>query len=237
MDDSVSKINLDEAFGELSNDVNEPSLHFVEQQAQEKQEQQDEHSHLRDKLGYTFDPDLHLTNSDGSPKLNADNTLRRRRKRKKTSRTVSEAAGQQLTADQQHAARMAGVAAANTFISFCRYVGGEEWIPQKDSTQGIDEQQELEKATGDYFVYKQWTEFSPGVTLALVAAMYVTPRLTLPKTQSKIKSAYKKSADWFGKIAKRKKLNGSQPHTRDDGQRQVHAGKATGSESVPQRST
>lgn len=226
--------NLDSISDSLAESSPEVSQSFVDQAQDAKQEKESEWAHLRDKQGYTFDSKIHLSKDDGSPKLNKDGTIQRRRLRKKKSQTdgeqISDAVTVQLTAEQQTQARYAGVAAASSLFVVCRGLGGEEWIPQKDETQGIDERAELQTAFGDYFVSKGWTEFPPGIALSLCLGMYAAPRFTLPQTQSRIKSAWTKSREWLG----RRKKSATRVDSRNDRQREIDAGKDTGKERTPE---
>ena len=224
----IETIGLDDVASELDEHSSEPSETFVAQNEQRKANEESEYAHLRDKQGYTFDPAIHLTDSEGKPRFNVDDTLKRRRKRKaKTdaSAKVSEAASVQLTAEQQQQARYAGIAAANSMLVVCRGLGGDDWQPIKNESTGIDEQAELAQAFGDYFVSKGWTEFPPGIALSLCVGMYATPRFTLPKTQSRIKNGWARVTGWF---SKRKRKRVAQPNNRNDREREINTRKDAG---------
>ena len=227
-------VGLESVADSLADASPEPSETFIQQTADAKQDQLSEWAHLRDKLGYTFDQKIHLSNDDGSPKLNADNTIKRRRIRKKkadTGEAISDAVTVQLTAEQQTQARYAGVAAASSLFVVCRGLGGEEWQPQKDDAQGIDERAEMQTAFGDYFVSKGWTEFPPGVALSLCLGMYAAPRFTLPQTQSRIKNAWVKTVAWFS----RRKKSAAQSDTGNDKQRKDDVSKTLGGDGAGER--
>lgn len=232
--DKPATVKLDDVANSLADASPEPSPTFIQQASYAKQEQLSEWAHLRDKLGYTFDQKIHMSNDDGSPKLNTDDTIKRRRIRKKKTTDglrISDAVTVQLTAEQQTQARYAGVAAASSLFVVCRGLGGEEWQPQKNEAQGIDERAEMQSAFGDYFVSKGWTEFPPGVALSLCLGMYAAPRFTLPQTQSRIKSAWVKTGQWFS----RRKKGATQSDLRDDGQREDNASKTVGGDGTGTR--
>jgi hypothetical protein len=86
---------------------------------------------------------------------------------------------------QEQQARAAGVAAAAALVTIGTMIGGEEWYPQKEP---LDEMQNLSDAFGNYFVAKNVQDFPPGVALCFAVAMYAAPRFTQPKTQTRVAS-------------------------------------------------
>lgn len=146
----------------------------------------------QDKFGHAFDPAIHATNADGSPKLTP--TGRFAKLSKSTRESTLRVPGKQpatspaapASVSKEMAARASGKGAANLFIMGCLVIGGEEWMPQADPKSGLNEREMLEAAFGDYFVATGKTDLPPGWALAAGIFMYAGRRLGMPKTQSRI---------------------------------------------------
>ena len=186
-----------------------------------------EYADKRDSKGNPFDPDIHVTDDDGRPKLTKSGKLRMRPGRKSASNVsvgpTSNAAG--LSPQQKLQARQAGDAAANSLIMLGVVLGGEEWHPIKDESTGLDEKAHLTMAFGDYFEAKEMTDIPPGVALTIAVSAYALPRFTMPQTKTRMQ----KFKEWTAtKIAKRRmKKNGPQPDSRNDGKRKDDTSEGT----------
>ena len=193
---------------------------------------------LRDAQGMSFDPEIHVTDSDGAPKLTLKGKLRRRPGRKANTANVGGKVSpggishdpNGLTPQQKLQARQSGDAAAGALIMLGVALGGDEWQPRKDDTIGLDERAALSGAFGDYFEAKEMTDIPPGVALTIVVSAYALPRFTMPQTKTRVQ----RFKEWAaGKIAARKmrkkenKDNGTLSDSGDDGKRENDSSKGT----------
>lgn len=160
----------------------------------QQREQREAWADLRDADGNPFDPSIHATDSKtGEPSLTKNGKLRRRPGRKSGSGQGTQSTlgkpSQPLGADQSKPdsiaqARATGTFAAGALITLGMALGGEEWKPVKTAEK--DERAFLESAFGDYFVAKGMTDIPPGIALTIAIGAYVGPRLTMPRTQSRM---------------------------------------------------
>ena len=220
--------NLDAISADIAESSPTPNEAAIAAEAAKTAEAVARHAHLRDVDGNTFDPAIHVTDSDGEPKLSGKGKLRKRPGRKAgvtAKRHSSKKAAEDNTALNRQHARMSGAAAANSLIMLGVVVGGDEWNPRKDVETGLDEREVLQCAFGDYFELKNLQDIPPGVALATAVIAYVTPRLAMPKTQTRLQ----RCKEWvFSKIAKRRARRATQSNTRDDGKRQNDTRESTG---------
>jgi hypothetical protein len=169
---------------ELITDMPDPTEEAIEA---EKNKQADTIAKLVDKNGEGPDPEKHVFNDDGTPKINADGTLKLKRGRKKGSTVQPKSTigntsniGSSKPAVGNISARVGGVAAANLVIAIGCSIDFEEWQPQPG------EKESLESAFADYFEAKGLEDIPPGWALCVALGAYALPKFTRPKTQSKL---------------------------------------------------
>ena len=204
----------------------EPNTAAIEASGQKEERIKEAYADLRDSRGNRFDPEIHVTDENGEPKLTMKGKLRMRPGRKSKVAGADKAAiggalptREGMTHQQKMQARMTGDAAASALITLGVVVGGDEWNPITDAETGIDEKANLSHAFGDYFEAKEMTDIPPGVALTIAISAYVIPRFTMPKTKTRVQ----RFKEWIAtKIAQRKmrKNSGPQSDTRNDGKRQ-----------------
>lgn len=150
-----------------------------------------------------FDPAIHATNPDGTPKATAKGGWAKKRGRKPgTAATASTTpapaqAGNSPTVsdgpkiDNRIAAKMlAGCSVAGLTMVF-----GPEW-----DTDDKNEQKALVDSIEAYLEATGGMDASPAVGLLFSYGAYAMPRLTMPETQSRLK----RFASWLGGMFKRK---------------------------------
>jgi len=103
-------------------------------------------------------------------------------------KTADAKTGTVMTADQEGASRAAGAAAASMMFSSMTMLMGDEWHPRTEKAAGFDENKLMGQAFGDYFVAKGVTDFPPGVTLSFMMLGYISARMQMPKTRSKMQT-------------------------------------------------
>lgn len=198
---NIQPLNVDSLAGSLAGEQPEVSEHTVAAEMEKQEQRKVQFSELRDSDGNPFNPEIHVTDSNGDPVTTKNNKLRKRPGRK---------GGDSATGGQSHVAapgssaqnsgqvekmqaRQSGVHAARMFASVSMMIGGEEFRPMKDEKQGVDEMQGLEEAFGDYFESKEWEDIPPGVALTMVCFSFLAPRFLMPKTKTRVS----KMKDWF----------------------------------------
>jgi hypothetical protein len=149
----------------------------------------------KDKAGNAFNPAIHATNADGTPRTTVAGNYALKRGKKAGNATmvapksvkgvVLPGAAPQATVKEQ-AARLGGAQAANLGIMLLVALGGDEFHPRKDEKVGLDEKRMLEETTGDFFVANDWEDLPPGLALICAWGMFVLPRFTMPKTQTRV---------------------------------------------------
>lgn len=163
--------------------------------------------------GTKFDASIHAADDDGTPKLTLHGRFAKKRARDKKSATkpAESRLGTGTTkvdpkaqADLQ--ARAAGTVAARSLIMLGIVLGGDEWQPMRNEEFGLDEAAQLDKAFGEYFAAKGWTDIPPGWALSIAIGGYALPRFFMPKTRSRLQRA----KDWVAAkwIKWRAKKNG-----------------------------
>lgn len=147
---------------------------------------------LVDSKGQSFDPSVHAVDAGGNPVMTNSGKLSRKRGRKPATdgRPVSSVkSGKPKLHPAEAAAVSTGTVAANMVFTLGRFVGGEEWAPVVDDNLGLDEHAQMEAAFIDYCREKGVTDLPPGAILAVALASYIAPRLTMPKTKTRMQRA------------------------------------------------
>lgn len=181
--------------------------------------------------GNPFDAGIHKVSPDGTPTLSPKGKLIKKPGRKAGSTgaprstvggqgnsVISQTATGPSASDvQRMQARQAGNAAANLLMTVGIITGGEEWQPRHDVQSGLNEKLMLEQAFGDYFCAKGITDIPPGFALTFAIFGYALPRLTMPKTQTrmgKAKGAIKKW--WINRKLKKHGMKAEETEKREE---------------------
>jgi len=202
----IKEIEVVSSLEEISSDLvlNMPDVqeHAIQMEEEKEQNNIDKHSHLVDKDGYTFDPALHVVESDGTPKITAAGLLRQKPGHKNKSKIVELQKGKDV---QQQ--RASGKVCASILIQLGISFGGEEWQPSKDAKTGIDEQAMLESAFSEYFEATGMSDLPPGIALTVAISAYALPRFTKPNTKKRTANLFKKFGGGMKKLFKRVRKN------------------------------
>lgn len=197
----LESVSLDSVSNEFSSTMPDVQEHALEQERISAVDTRDKYSELKDRKGNPFDPSLHKTNAAGEPVLTATGKLSIKPGRKDGSPTkaakssISAVSITESAREKEQKARIAGIAAANMLTTLGMTFGYDEWRPIKQD--GIDEQQNLNTAFGDYFVAKNIDDFPPGLALTIAVCGYVLPRFTMPQTKERAGGLYLKIKKWY----------------------------------------
>ena len=166
-----------EVLEEITRDMPEVQEHAIEA---EKEKQNGSTS--LDDFGRAFDPEIHATDDEGKPKINKDGTFRKKRQSKKSKLS--------MPGDEPGSVSIkVGHQMAESIFNFGQLIGGEEWAPIRNEKYGVDERQQMRDAWANYAAEKSWHDFPPGVAVTMVTMAYVIPRLSMPKTKTRLQTA------------------------------------------------
>ena len=138
-----------------------------------------------------FDPALHLTNPDGTPRLTKKGAYMRKRGPANGSSPKSKTGDADLFAGTVTAPAPASAAAqlnnravaamlVTTCTALAEKVIGPEWKAEKDESKALTD------AARVYLDSIGGVEISPGAALAIAVVGYSLPRLAVPNTQTKL---------------------------------------------------
>lgn len=218
---------VEQIANELVNEQPEVSAFVDEQEEKPEPDQGPDHSNLTDKYGRAFDPEIHVTNDDGSPRINKGDghvTIKKWIKRPVTASKVKKPRPKSEKPEPKPEPKpfmppgIAGKVAADITFTIGVAVGGREWAPMKNDEMGVDELSFMQDAYANYFEAMGITDVPPGWVLVIALSSYVAPRLVLPKTQTRFSRAY----SWIkAKIRNRRiKRNGARSNNRGNGERE-----------------
>jgi len=127
----------------------------------------------------SFNPEIHETNGDGTPRLTKDGKYRRKRGRKGASNpqaTVIDPPTPKPSVDYR------GLAAFLCTVGFSatEKALGEHWKPLPE------ERQQIESATAKYAESQGWDDLPPGIVLLIAVGMYAMPRIPHPETKARL---------------------------------------------------
>jgi len=131
--------------------------------------------------GSTFDPAIHASNPDGTPKKTKAGKFAKRRGRKIAG------SSDPVQHTERLSCREAGRVSAQAVFVSGQAAFGDEWKPIVDNESGVNEPENVTAAFAAYYEITGLREPPPWVMLAIVLGSYAGPRLTMPKTQSKLK--------------------------------------------------
>ena len=183
----------------------------------------------RDRQGRSFDPELHETKEDGSAVINKDGSLRLKRGRGSERIKANSEIKTPEMARIEPSASKTGHLIAEQIFSMGRLVGGEEWAPVVNPEYGVDERAQMYEAWATYCEHKEIRDIPPGIALGMVMVAYVSPRMFMPKTKSRIT----KAKEWCITALVKLKLwkgrhNDTRSNSRDDGERKDDNSQAAG---------
>jgi len=153
----------------------------------------------RDKAGVLFDPEIHATDSNGNPSITKNGNFR-----KKPGRKASGQTGESKD-NSINASREAGRATAETIFALCVGVMGEEWQPIYNPKEGVNERQQMVDAWAAYYQATGKTDMPPWVVVAIACSCYSLPRLSMPKTQSRMERFLGRIKSWYSDRKNNKK--------------------------------
>lgn len=186
-----------------------------------------------DRNGRGFDPNLHETDGNGAAVLNKDRTLRLKRGRGAERARLRPEDGPSTIktpamASLEPTATKTGHLIAEQIFGVGRMLGGEEWAPQLNPELGLDERAQMRDAWATYCEHKEIRDIPPGMALSMVMLAYISPRLFMPKTKSRLQVA----KEWVLVNAIKWRLwrpkRDARINSGDDGKREDDASEATG---------
>lgn len=193
--------NIDSIGNDLIDAMPEVQDHAIEQSAIESESNLAKYSHLVDKNGASFDPNIHKTKRDGSPSISKTNKLmlkpvsQRKSTTKAGAKEDKQVACQELTENERLQCVALGKISAGALFGLSRAIGGDEWKPTVDG--GYNEAEAIESAFADYYIASGKTEISPKLALTIAIASYAAPRFTKPVTQQRTAGFFKKVHGWW----------------------------------------
>jgi len=214
---ATDNASLDVISADLVSSMSDVQNHAIELEETKQIESTSQYSHLVDKNGTPFDPNLHKVKKDGEPTISKTGILMLKPIVKKKGITeqgpnnttlnsgqVVETT-QELSDQEKQQCVALGKISANALFSLGRMLGGEEWTPSKSG--GYDEAAAMEAAFSEYYISSGKTEISPAMGLTIAIGAYAAPRFVMPETQKKGKSFGKKVFAWWNKRKGAKEAN------------------------------
>lgn len=202
-------------------DMPEPQPHAIKAEAERTKQTTDG---LSDRYGNAFDPLKHETNPDGTPRLTNAGNLARKRGRGAESFVAGPAPY------AQPGPRIAGKYAAELMFTVGQLIGGDEWVPLIDEKVGLNERAGLTDAFGAYFEAQGWDDIPPGYALTIALVGYVSPRLFMPKTKSRLTRIKEWVVARYVNFRLRRQGGDARFDNGDDGKRKDDVGQAFGAE-------
>lgn len=186
--------NADNIINEITSDMPEVQQHVIENEQVKQAEIKETNKHLVDNKGIPFDPQIHETESDGSPKLTLGGKLRRKRGKGATNveSYVLQKSQEQEKAKAVQSRRMAVAAATEMTQQLGKFVGGEAASFIKNDEYGVDERANIFHAYDAYFEAKNINDFPPGVALTLALGGYGIRVMATEPAKNRSKSV------WYG---------------------------------------
>jgi hypothetical protein len=211
----------------IADEMPQPQPHAIEAEENDqraKADQARQHANKVDRHGNPFDPDIHVTDENGEPQLNAKGQLRMKPGRgsakfkgraepgsKSSLHTPGASRGRASdgvgVASAQGDPRAAGHLIAENIFALGQAIGGAEWAPletwqpQVAQQYGINERQQMREAWATYCERKGISDVPPGIMVVMVMGSYAAMRLNMPQT----KSRFQRAKSWlYQKLAARK---------------------------------
>lgn len=208
----------------------EPSPHAIDAEENQREKLREQYAGLTDKHGRAFDPSIHRVDADGQPNVNKRDGFLSIKPGRGTrdahsgptqSSVIGKASPPSIHDDsaQQRRAAAAYTVEAIQMVGFA--IGGKDWAYKTDTQTGIDERLFGIEAFDKYYLAKNVSDIPPGIAVTLWLIMYASPRVSKSEpTKNRLKAA------WYWTLSKfsRKKHDGARADTRNDGERENHAG-------------
>lgn len=142
----------------------------------------------RDAFGTPFDDVIHRIDDNGNPVKNKNGSWQKKRGRKAGENTQAAPATVtiQNTTAEDEARHRTSVIAANCVFRIGVAIGGDEWEPIVNPAIGRNEPMEMVNAFDAYFKETGTIDLPAWAILVLTIGMYAAPRMTMPKTQSRV---------------------------------------------------
>lgn len=177
-----------------------------------------DYSHYKDRDGNAFNKGYHETTPDGKPVLTKDGKLRKKRGRSNLKIPIEDKKAQ---IDEQRNRRNISELTVACFLQVGIAIFGDEWKPELDLKQGIDEKGNLVDVTDDYYKVVGVANLPPWAAIIIAYGSYGIKRLPKPNTQSKTKIIWGKVKNGFGRmfknIRKNKGVKNARVDSRDNG--------------------
>lgn len=147
-----------------------------------------------------FDPEIHAVDEAGNPKKNQDGSYAKKRGRKKGStNTATNVSAIPVENQPNPAVLQMAIMATNCTILLGMAIGGDEWIPKREPSIGLDERGLLHKGWSDYLATTDMQAIPSWMGLAIALSAYSLPRVMLPKTKSRIAILWGKMKGFFSR--------------------------------------
>tara|TARA_R110000803_G_scaffold164080_1_gene227829 strand:- start:5497 stop:6225 length:729 start_codon:yes stop_codon:yes gene_type:complete len=127
--------------------------------------------------------------SDGNIKYKKDGKTpmkKRGRKAGSSSSVINNVSTERVQNDKELIYAKTGEVTGNFLISMSMMVGGDDFAPVKDDTQGIDERAAINDAFRSYYKATGKEDLPPNIALVMVLSAYLIPRFFMEKTQSRV---------------------------------------------------
>ena len=138
-----------------------------------------------DSAGNVFDPSKHDVDANGKPKLTK--TGRFRKKRKSSVIRSSKAEAREKEIESEHI-RMSAAATVDGIATIARAIGGDDF--QFEKLDDYDERRAGIDAFASYYKSKGITDVPAGVIVTTWIIGYVSRRLMMERTQSRLKKLF-----------------------------------------------
>jgi len=232
-EEKILEIEGDSGLDQVVENMSSPSPDVVSEEAPRLGKED-----LRDPKGRPFDPELHLSNPDGSPKINVKTgkiCLKPGPEKKKLKKGLGKGSGVQGSVSDLNLppglseSRMAAAATVDAIGQVGILCFGNEWQFMKNDQ--FDERENLIMTMDRYYQVKGVRDIPPGLALTIALGGYVLARLRYENTRSKfgvLLGSIRKKANGFmsfiGQFFKRVRVkNASHIDSRDNGNGQDDA--------------
>lgn len=155
----------------------------VSEEIERRAKMREEWKGKTDHKGRPFDPEIHETNEDGSPKMTGSGNVKiRGDKRGRPHRQTRSFQGSPEGSATEPDPRELGRAVSQTVTSFAVMLGGERWKPitiydeTPEKNLILDEQRNMDEAWSNYFASKN-VQLKPEHVLLLAMTAYAGPRI------------------------------------------------------------
>lgn len=198
--------NTEEFAAELVAEMPEPNPDFPKPETEAKPEAKP--GAILDSENTPLDPSLHVTDKDGNGVKTSKGKWRLKPGRKggasPTRPSIVNGTGQESQHKetpeiQAQNYAVTGAVLASCFVNTCVAVGGPDFMPVEKTPEGLNEREFLHQSFTEFAKAKQMEDLPPGWALLGAMALYITPRLYMPKTQSRFERLWNGAKAWWFK--------------------------------------